>query len=78
MSESETVTQYEEYADLRAAEDTRTQLDCIRGQGADAFETMYHEDRLFWRFQTIETALTLAIAALLGGLSLLLVRRLRP
>ncbi|QII01573.1 ABC transporter permease [Rhodococcoides fascians A21d2] len=78
MSEFETVAQYEEYADLRAAEDARTQIDCTRAQGADAFETKYHEDRLFWRFQAIETALTLLIAGLLGGLSLLLVKRLRP
>lgn len=78
MSEFETVAEYEEYSDRRIEEDARTILDCIRGQGAEAFETKYHEDRLFWRFQAMETALTLVIAAMLGGLSLVLVRRLRP
>ncbi|WP_218828794.1 ABC transporter permease [Rhodococcus sp. 06-235-1A] len=78
MSEFETVAEYEEYSDRRMADNARIEIDCIRGQGAEAFETKYHEDRLFWRFQAIETALTLVIAALLGGLSLLLVRRLRP
>ena len=78
MSEFETVAEYEEYTDRRSEDNAQILLDCIRGQGAEAFETRYHEDRLFWRFQAIETALSLVIAALFGGLSLLLVRRLRP
>ncbi|WP_032379020.1 ABC transporter permease [Rhodococcoides fascians] len=78
MSEFKTVAEYEEYSDRRMADNARIEIDCIRAQGAEAFETKYHEDRLFWRFQATETALTLVIAALLGGLSLLLVRRLRP
>ncbi|MCZ4519306.1 hypothetical protein O4220_12340 [Rhodococcus ruber] len=78
MSEFETVAEYEAYSDKLLAQVKQLQLDCIRGQGAEAFETKYHEDRLFWRFQAIETALTSVIASLLGGLSLLLVRRLRP
>jgi hypothetical protein len=78
MSEFETVAEYEEYTDRRSADNARIAIDCVRGQGAEAFETKYHEDRLFWRFQAMETALTLVIAGLFGGLSLLLVRRLRP
>lgn len=78
MSEFETVAEYEEYTDRRSEDNAQVLLACIREQGAEAFETKYHEDRLFWRFQAIETALTLVIAALFGGLSLLLVRRLRP
>ncbi|MGF0312676.1 hypothetical protein [Rhodococcus sp. IEGM1428] len=78
MSEFETVAEYEEYSNLLLERIKGLQLDCISGQGAEAFETKYHEDRLFWRFQAIETALTLLIAGLLGGLSLLLVKRLRP
>lgn len=78
MSEFETVAEFEEYSDRRMEEDARMILDCFREQGAEAFETKYHEDRLFWRFQAIETALSLVVAALFGGLSLFLVRRLRP
>lgn len=78
ISEFETVAEYEEYSDALLERVKGLQLDCLRAQGADAFETSYHEDRLFWRFQAIETALTLLIAGLLGGLSLLSVRRLRP
>ncbi|MDV6262344.1 ABC transporter permease [Rhodococcoides yunnanense] len=78
MSEFETVADYEEYSDGLLERVKELQLDCFRAQGADAFETKYHEDRLFWRFQAIETALSLLIAGLFGGLSLLLVRRLRP
>lgn len=78
MSEFETIAEFEEYSDRRFAEDARMILECVRGQGAEAFETKYHEDRLFWRFQAIETGLSLAIAGLFGGLSLLLVTRLRP
>ena len=78
MSEFETVAEYEQYSDRQRADNARIEIDCIREQGAEAFETKYHEDLLFWRFQAIETALTLVSAALFGGLSLLLVRRLRP
>lgn len=78
MSEFETIAEFEEYSDRRFAEDARMILECVRGQGAEAFETKYHEDRLFWRFQAIETGLSLVIAGLFGGLSLLLVKRLRP
>ncbi|MDV8024114.1 hypothetical protein [Rhodococcus sp. IEGM 1330] len=78
MSEFETVAEYEEYSDGLLERVKGLHLDCFRSQGAEAFETKYHEDRLFWRFQAMETALTLVIAALFGGLSLLLVRRLRP
>ncbi|WP_415976814.1 ABC transporter permease [Rhodococcus sp. 077-4] len=78
MSEFETVAEYEQYSDRRSADNSRILLECIRGQGAEAFETKYHEDRLFWRFQAIETALSLVVAALFGGISLVLVRRLRP
>ncbi|TFI45161.1 hypothetical protein E4P29_05445 [Rhodococcus sp. 1R11] len=78
MDEFETVAEYEEYSERQSEESRRIQLECIRDQGAEAFETRYHEDRLFWRFQAIESALSLVVAGLLGGASLLLLRRLRP
>ncbi|CCQ16213.1 putative ABC transporter integral membrane subunit [Rhodococcus sp. AW25M09] len=76
--DNETVGDYRARYDRLMAEDGRLRLECLRAQGIDHFETKYHEDRLFWRFQTIETALSLLIAGLFGGMSLLLVRRLRP
>jgi hypothetical protein len=50
----------------------------LRANGIDHFEERYHQDSRLWRFQVTETALSLAIAALLSVLSMLLVRRLRP
>ncbi|MBY4038809.1 hypothetical protein HQO38_22010 [Rhodococcus fascians] len=78
LSEFETVAEYEEYSDRQSVERRSIEIQCIRDQGAEAYETRYHEDRSFWRFQAIESALSLVVAGLLGGVSLLLLRRLRP
>jgi hypothetical protein len=78
LSEFETVAEYEEYSDRKSVERRNIEIQCIRDQGAEAYETRYHEDISFWRFQAIESALSLVVAGLLGGVSLLLLRRLRP
>lgn len=74
----------ETFADYRAREDAayaaqnRLYEQCQRAQGIDHHETRYHPDSLFRRFQLIESALALALSALLIIPSLWAVRRLRP
>ncbi|MDH6283734.1 ABC transporter permease [Prescottella agglutinans] len=56
----------------------RAYTDCLRAQGADHYETRYHPDSLFRRFQLTEAALALALSALLLIPSMWALRRLRP
>lgn len=74
----------ETFAEYRAREyellaaDARASLECQREQGVAHYETRYHPDSLFLRFQLTEAALLLALTALLLAPSLWAVRRLRP
>ncbi|SNT50141.1 hypothetical protein [Rhodococcoides kyotonense] len=74
----------ETYAEWQVRSDAINQREitryseCIAAQGADRFETEYHENNQFWRFQWTEAALLLSVSALALGASTLVVRRLRP
>ncbi|WP_072806206.1 hypothetical protein [Rhodococcoides yunnanense] len=74
----ETNAEYEARLDAWYAEDARERVTCLRAMGVDHYESRYHSDRMFWRFQFTETALCLLLSAVLAGSSTLLVRRLRP
>ncbi|MDH6676696.1 putative membrane protein [Rhodococcus sp. LBL1] len=74
----ETLDQYEERQDTIQAEQDRAFAACQRAQGIDHFETRYHPDSLFRRFQLTEAALALVLSALLLIPSLWALRRLRP
>ncbi|WP_176444298.1 ABC transporter permease [Rhodococcoides kyotonense] len=74
----ETNAEYEARLDARYAEDAALRADCLRAAGVDHYESLYHSDRLFWRFQFTEVALCLLLSAVLAGSSAMLVRRLRP
>ncbi|MFC4604555.1 ABC transporter permease [Rhodococcus kronopolitis] len=74
----ETLAAYELREDSILAAQNREFVACQRAQGADHFEIRFHPDSLFRRFQLIEAALALALAALLLAPSLWALRRLRP
>ncbi|MCA1005703.1 ABC transporter permease [Rhodococcus hoagii] len=75
---NETATEYEAREATMIATQDRELITCQRAQGLDHYETRYHPDSLFRRFQLIESALALALSALLIIPSMWAVRRLRP
>lgn len=78
LQPDETLAAYEARQDSIFAAQDRVFTACQRAQGIDHFETRYHPDTLFRRFQLTEVALTLVLSALLLIPSMWALRRLRP
>lgn len=74
----ETTTDYNARVDAFNARDIELRARCLRALGVDHFESRYHPDSMFSRFQLTESAICLLLSALLVGASLQLTRRLRP